>query len=279
MTFTPVIPTTGLAGWNFLQQTLSQQEKVFAESPEIKRDIDYFKDNIGDIKTLDDFMGDRRILKVALGAFGLGEEINKGAFVRKVLEEGVDARTDFARRLNNPDYIALAENFDFTNGDLSVPQITIDNVADKYERQNFEIEVGNVNDSMRLALNFERKISEFTGQGSTEKAGWFRLMGSVPMRTVLESAFNLPTSFSNLDIDRQQEILSDKMSAKYGDRTIESFSDPEVLNDLIQNFLLRQELNSGPSALTTGSTALSILGGGSNGLGSSGLFNILLSNA
>jgi hypothetical protein len=279
MTFTPVIPTTGLAGWNFLQQTLPQQEKVFAESPAIKRDIDYFKDNIGDIKTLDDFMGDRRILKVALGAFGLGEEINKGAFVRKVLEEGVDARTDFARRLNNPDYIALAENFDFTNGDLSVPQITIDDITDKYERQNFEIEVGNVNDSMRLALNFERKISEFTGQGSTEKAGWFRLMGSVPMRTVLESAFNLPTSFSNLDIDRQQEILSDKMSAKYGDRTIESFSDPEVLNDLIQNFLLREELDSGPSASTTGSTALSILGGGSNGLGSSGLFNILLSNA
>jgi len=91
MSFSPVIPSSGLIGWNFLQSTLDRQEDLFSKSPEINRDIEYFKENIGNIKTVDDFMGDRRIQKVALGAFGLGEEINKGAFVRKVLEEGIRA--------------------------------------------------------------------------------------------------------------------------------------------------------------------------------------------
>jgi hypothetical protein len=279
MAFTPVIPTSGLAGWNFLQATLPQQEEVFGKSPEIAREIDYFKETIGDIKTLDDFMGDRRVLKVALEAFGLGEEINKGAFVRKVLEDGVDDRSDFAVRLANSDYIALAENFNFTNGDLSLSQTSIDEIADRFERQSFEVEVGTVNNSMRLALNFERKIGDYVGQGSSEAGGWFGIMGSLPMREVVEKAFNLPSSFSSLDIDKQQEIFSDKMNAKYGDKSIESFGDPEILDDLISNYLLREELENGTSAVTSSSTALSILGGGSSGLGSAGLFNILLSNA
>ncbi|RKQ72145.1 uncharacterized protein DUF1217 [Litorimonas taeanensis] len=278
MAFTPVIPTTGLAGWNFLQQTLPRQEEIFSQSPEVSRELEYFNENIGNVKTLDDFMGDRRLLSVALGAFGLGDEIDKGAFVRKVLEEGVTESTAFARRLGNADYLAFAERFDFTNGDLKLFQTNIDDIMADYERQSFEVEVGNVDETMRLALNFERKIADYVGQGSTESGGWFQLMASVPMRTVLESAFNLPSSFANLDIDKQREIFSDKMNAKYGDKSIESFSDPEVVADLIQNYLLREEIDAGPTALTTGATALSLLSSASSGFGSSSLLNIILSN-
>jgi len=101
MPISPVLPTSGLTGWRFLNDSLETQETLFNSSPDISRDVDYFNENIGDIKTLDDFMGDRRILKVALGAFGLGDEINKGAFVRKVLEDGTEDRSAFAVRLNN----------------------------------------------------------------------------------------------------------------------------------------------------------------------------------
>jgi len=277
MVFSPVIPASGLLGWNFLQTTLTRQEEIHSKTPEIARDVDYFKENIGNIKTLDDFMGDRRILKVALNAFGLGEEINKGAFVRKVLEEGTEDRSSFANRLANSDYLALAETFNFSDGDLSLSDSIVDQISANYQRQDFEIEIGEVNDTMRLALNFERKIDDYVGQGSSEAGGWFQIMGSLPMRQVVEKAFNLPSSFSSLDIDRQQEIFSDKMNAKYGDKSIEAFSDPEVVDDLIKNYLLRQEIESGPSALTPGSTALSLLGGG-GGVGSSGLFNLILSN-
>lgn len=283
MSFSPVIPSSGLTGWNFLQRTLDRQEDLFSKSPEINREIEYFKENIGNIKTVDDFMGDRRIQRVALGAFGLGDEIDKGAFIRKVLEEGIRAPTStenasFAVRLNNPDYLALARNFDFTDGEFSLSDSLIEELTDKFERQNFEIEVGEVDDTMRLSLNFERRIGEYAGQGSTEDGGWFSLMGSVPMRTVLEGAFGLPSQFSALDIDRQKELLKDKAFAKFGEKSIEVFNDPENVQSLIKDYLLRSELENGPSASTPGSTALTLLGGGSSGLGSAGLFNILLSN-
>lgn len=280
MAFTPVIPNGGLAGWSFLQRTLDRQEEVFSKSPDIKRDIDYFKSNIQNVETLDDLMQDRKILKVALGAFGLGEEISKGAFVRKILEEGATEDGSFAKRLNNPDYIALAKTFDFAEGKLSLLQADIDRISDQYERQNFEIEVGNVDDSMRLALNFQREIQDFVGQGSSENAGWFKLMGSVPMRTVLEGAFNLPKEFAALDVDRQKEVLSDKAQQAFGGKSIEVFSDPAAVDKVIKDYLLREQINAGPSPSTPGFAALSILGqsNSGSGVGTSGLFNLLLSN-
>ncbi len=280
MAFTPVIPNSGLAGWSFLQRTIDRQEEVFAKSPDISRDIEYFRNNIQNIETLDDLMQDRKILKVALGAFGLGEEISKGAFVRKIIEEGTEDGS-FAKRLNNSDYIALARTFDFTEGSLSLSQADIDKISSQYERQNFEIEVGNVDDSMRLALNFQREIQDFVGQGSSENAGWFKLMGSVPMRTVLEGAFNLPQEFAALDVDRQKDILADKAQQAFGGKSIEVFREPEAVEKVIKDYLLREQINSGPSASTPGFAALSILGqsNSGSGVGTSGLFNLLLSNS
>ncbi|WP_416877208.1 DUF1217 domain-containing protein [Litorimonas sp.] len=278
MAFTPVIPNGGLAGWSFLQRTLDRQEDIFSKSPDIKRDIEYFKNNIQNVETLDDLMQDRKILKVALGAFGLGEEISKGAFVRKILDEGVTEQRSFARRLNNPDYIEMAKTFNFEGGQLSLSETDINRIAAQYERQNFEIEVGNVDDSMRLALNFQREIQDLAGAGLSENAGWFRLLGSVPMRTVIEGAFNLPTEFAALDIDKQKEILSDKAQSKFGGKSIDVFTDPDVVDRVINDFLLRKQIEAGPSTSTPGFAALSILGQSNSGVGSSGLFNLLLSN-
>ena len=276
MVFSPVLPATGLTGWNFLKASLPTQAALFEKSPEIERDLEYFEANIRDVKTLDDFMNDRRLQKVALGAFGLGDEINKGAFVRKVLDEGVAERTAFARRINNEDYIELATTFDFTDGDLRLNTFQIDDIKQAYRDETFEIALGDVDNNMRLALNFQREITDLANRGLSENGGWFKAMGSVPLRTVLESAFNMPEGFSQLDIDKQKELLSDKANSFFGGKGVEVFQDPEAVETTIRRFLLQEQIAAGPSSTTPGFAALTILGGG---LGSAGIENLLLSNA
>jgi len=255
MPIAPVLPTSGLTGWRFLNDSLETQEKLFNSSPDISRDVDYFNENIGDVKTLDDLMGDRRILKVALGAFGLGDEINKGAFVRKVLEEGTEDRSAFAVRLNNSDYLDMARTFDFSSGELTLSDSQRANITKQYQEETFEVSLGEVDNSMRLALNFQRDIAEIADQGLSENAGWFKVMGSVPLRTVFESAFNMPSGFAQLDIDRQKELL--------------------VIETTIRRYLLQEQVANGPSANTPGSAALSILTGGTS---SASIINLLISN-
>lgn len=277
MPFTPLIPVDGLAGWSFLKTTLPRQTEFFNSSPDIQRDIAYFEEHMPNVSTLDDLMGDRRLLKVALGAFGLQDEINKGAFVRKVLSDGTDDQSDFAVRLNNSNYLAFAEEIAVgEDGGINISSESISNMATQYERQSFEIELGNVNQNMRLALNFEREIEDLSNQNLTEAGGWFRVMGSTPLRSVIEAAFNLPSEFSALDIDRQKDILADKSQQLFGGSSIEVFQDSENVETLIRQFLLREGLNSGPTASTPGFAALSLLSGG---IGSGGIASLLLSNS
>lgn len=276
MPFTPVLPTSGLAGWNFLVESLDSQTEIFNRSPHIKRDVEYFENNIGSVETLDDLMSDRRLLKVTLGAFGLGEEINKGAFVRKILEEGTTDSKAFAVRLNNPDYLDMAKALPVAEGRLSINRELAAGLVRRYQSESFEVELGDVDNNMRLALNFKKDISELAVKDLSENAGWFKALGSVPLRTVLESAFNMPSGFSQLDLDQQKELLADKANALFGGKGVEVFRNPEAIETTIRRFLLQEQIKTGPSSSTPGYAALSIL---SAGLGSNSIANLLLSNA
>lgn len=276
MPFAPVIPTTGLSGWNFLQRTLSRQSEIFNSSPDIKRDITYFKENIGNISSLEEFVGDRRILKVALGAFGLDGEIDKRAFVRKILEEGTTDTTSFARRLNDPNYLQLAEVFSFGDGGFTATDSIIDDVVKRYEDEQFEIALGKVDPSQRLALNFERNITQIAEKDLTDEGGWFAVLASRPLREVIEDVFNLPESFSQIDLDQQVSYLQDRSLRLFGDSSVKVFLEPKNVEKAINRFHLIQQLNSGPSASTPGATAITLLSGG---LGAEGFANLLLSNS
>ena len=80
MTFTPVLPSGGYSGWSFLTRTLAAQKQAFVTDPAIQRDEDYFRDKIGKIDTAEKLVGDRRLLSVALAAYGLEGDANNTYF-------------------------------------------------------------------------------------------------------------------------------------------------------------------------------------------------------
>ena len=276
MPFSPTIPASGLAGWNFLQLSLSSQTEIFNRSPDIQREVEYFTENIGSVETLDDFISDRRLLRVSLGAFGLDDEINKGALVRKVLAEGTEDSSAFAVRLNNSNYLNFANVFKFDSDEnFQPPDDLVDQIVSQFHERQFEIELDNVDPNLRLASNFQREIVDLANSAQSVRAGWFRVLGSEPLREVVETVFNLPSSFSQLDVDKQVEILQDRSLQTFGTDGLEAFTDPDNVDTAIQRFFLQKQIEAGPSATAPGSTALTLLSGG---LGSTGIANLLLSN-
>ena len=117
--FQPVIPTSGLAGWNFLQRTYDTQIQTFSESPLQSRSVDYFRENIGEVASASDLVSDRRLLEVALGAFGLQDDIDNRYFVQKMLEEGTSSPDALANRFSDRRYSDFAEAFGFGPGETS----------------------------------------------------------------------------------------------------------------------------------------------------------------
>lgn len=271
MSFQPQIPLTGIAGWRFLERTQASQQSAFEKGPALTREIAYFKENIGKITSAEDLVADRRLLKVALGAFGLEGELDKKAYIRKVLQEGTDDPRAFANRLSDPSFKKLSGAFGF--GDAKGAQTDAagfaEFITDAYKTRAFEVAVGNSDENMRFALNFRREMAELSrGEGGS----WFSVLGSKPLRKVFESAFNLPREFGAIDVDRQREILREKSSAMFGSSSLTAFAEPQNVDKMLDRFLARAQMDQGPSPTTRGSVALALLQSSNNG--SQGLFNL-----
>lgn len=273
MTYQPVLPLSGIPGWRLLQRTEAAQKAAFDRSPEIERDVAYFEAKIGEVETAADLVADRRLLKVALGAFGMEGEIDKRAFLRKVLEEGTDASDAFANRLGDPSFRKLAEAFGFGNaggartGELGFAA----KITAAYKARSFAVAVGEADNDLRLAMNFRREIADLAaGEGKS----WYTVLASEPLRQVFDKALGLPEEFAQIDIDRQRDILAEKSAALFGDDTLAAFQDPAVVEKVIDRFLARAQAEAGPTAATPGAGALTLL---QSADASNGLLNLISS--
>lgn len=261
MNFTPAIPVGGYAGWAFLKRTMPAQTAAFAGSSGIKRDEDYFRAKIGTIDTAEQLVSDRRLLRVALGAFGLDNDINNQFFIRKVLEDGTLKPGTLANRLADKQYQKMSATFGF--GDFKIPATKISTFADKiltaYQARQFEIAVGEQNPDMRLALNLQRELPAIaTKPGSTENAKWFSVLGNAGLRRVFEKALGLPTGLGALDLDQQLGVFKDKARAQLGSDAMAQFSDPAAVDGLLRRFLLRSEAD-GFAQSGSGNSALQLM--------------------
>jgi hypothetical protein len=260
VTFTPVITSGGNAGWAFLQRTREAQQAAFDNSGLVKRDTEYFEQNIGKVTSPEHLMKDYRLLKVALGAFGLDEDINSKFFVRKVLEEGTLAEDAFANKLSDKRYKAMAQAFGF---ELQPPRTQVSDfgakITDAYKERQFEVAVGEQDQNLRLVMGFERELSNITKGATAETSMWFTIMATQPVRKVFEGAFNLPTALGTLGIDRQLEIFQEKAQAYFGTSNPTDFLDAERQEELTRRFLVQADLNAGASTTSPGSIALTLL--------------------
>jgi hypothetical protein len=263
MSFSPILPFGGYSGWAFLKRTMPAQKQAFEAAPTTARDEDYFRAKIGQVKTADDLVSDRRLLKIALGAYGLDSDINNRFFIKKVLEDGTLTPSALSNRLADKQYLAFSSAFGF--GDYAVPRTQLSDFADKtlaaYRTRQFESAVGEQNGDMRLALNAERELATLAARQIGGDTKWFNIMGSVPLRQVFEKALGLPASFASLDLDQQLTTLKEKTEKTFGGSDVSQFSDPAKLDALVRKFLIRSEAQASFAAAAPGAVALSLLQG------------------
>ena len=115
--FQPIVPMPPVwqAG-GFCSGPMTSSSPTFTSDRALKRDTEYFRENIGRVETAEDLVSDRRLMSVALGAFGLQDDIDNRYFIRKVLEEGTTNKKTLANRFADKRYKELSEAFGFGPG-------------------------------------------------------------------------------------------------------------------------------------------------------------------
>ncbi len=179
MTIAPLLPLSGYAGWRYLQRTLLEQQARVAASTTTQREETYFREKIGGVTSAADLVADRRLLQVALSAFGLEEQIDSKALIRQVLEGGTTDSDALANRLNNKAYAALAEAFAFDGETSAIAEEGFaDRILRSYETQTFQNAVTEQNETLGLALNAQQEIAALAETGSSDATKWYSILAS-----------------------------------------------------------------------------------------------------
>lgn len=263
MTFQPVVPFSGYPGWTFLQRTMDNQKAAFESSAPIQRATDAFRERIGNITSAADLVADRQLLEVALGAFGLGDDINNKYFIQKILEDGALSSDALANRLSDKRYLSMATVFGFGEfGDTGLTQTAnfADTIIDRYEARTFEAAVGAQNNDMRLALNFEPEMQDILDNTENVNARWFSIMGSEPLRNVVETALGLPSGLAGVDLDLQLTQFKERSNAVFGTEDPGDLLSSENQEKLLRLFFVRSEA-AATANLSGASIAITLLQG------------------
>ena len=246
MSFQPIIPLSGYAGWTYLQRTYEAQQQLFDTSSVNKRSDDYFRANISKVTSAAELVQDRRLLETALAAFGLQGDVQSKAFVRRLMEDGTSDSKALSNRLADKRYLAFAKAFDFSDPKHNPVKAIgfADQILGKAGVKRFEEAVGLQSDTMRLAMNVQRELAELATSEKSEATKWYTILGNKPLRQVFEKTFNLPESFGSSDIDAQLRTMQSKARSIFGSDSVSQFAKPEQMEKLTRLFVIKADMQA-----------------------------------
>lgn len=215
--------TTTSTTYRLITRNLDRSLAQTAAEKPVALETAYYLKNIGNIKSIDDFIKDTRLFNYAMTAFGLDDMKQAKAFMRKVLTEGVADPTSFANRLADDRFVNFAKTFDFaTSGeDTTASADATQGVVDRYVRQTMEVEAGADNEGVRLALYFQRTAPTVSSA--------YGILGDAALWQVVKTVYGFPDGMSNADIDKQAAAVNARLD-------IADLQDPTKLDKLIQRF-------------------------------------------
>ncbi|WP_429931792.1 DUF1217 domain-containing protein [Agrobacterium vitis] len=101
-------------GYDLVNRDMKASLKRVSQEPEVAREQKYYQENIGKVKTVDDFMNDDRLYQYTMKANGLEDMTYAKAFMKKVLESDLSDENSYANKLSDDRYRDFARSFNFS---------------------------------------------------------------------------------------------------------------------------------------------------------------------
>ncbi|MEL6316090.1 MAG: DUF1217 domain-containing protein, partial [Pseudomonadota bacterium] len=241
------------------------EERLIANgAPE--EDLFYLRQNFDRVNSGLDLALDERLADIALSAFGVRKGEVEDSLLLSLVVSDVSDPNSFVNVFGDERFIEFASVFGQGAGSRGNTGLASfqNEVVDAYQERLFEVSVGNVDQDLRLALNFRREIEEIA-QTSSETAGFFGLLGSQPLREVIQGGLGLPPEFAQIDLDTQVERIRAGVNDLFGTDQISAFRDPANVDRIVELFLLNRSLSAGAEGASAqsgpSSPALTLLQG------------------
>ncbi len=173
------------------------------------RDAAYYKENIGKVASVDEFLDDYRLYSYAMKAYGLEDMTYAKAFMRKVLDSDLSDANSFANKLTDERYRGFVSAFSFSASTaVAQSDAQLDEVIGLYsataanagaaiqeETRYYDIVIDTVTGVDQLLNNDRLRNYMFTAFG-IDPATYSRAV----VRGVLSSDLDDPASYFNTEL-------------------------------------------------------------------------------
>lgn len=221
-------------------QNLSRYQAMTAAEPAVKTATAYYEANIGSVSSVQDLVGNYRLLSYALNAYGLGDQVNNKGLITEVLEGGVSNSKSLANTLPDSRWKAFAAAFNFVDSGATSPSSSsaVTTTTSDYVEQQLESDQGGQDVGVQLALYFRRVAPTVNSE--------YGILADTNLLQVAATIMGLSPSAA---ADLQPQTLSELMP-------VSDLQDPAKLQQLTERFTAMYDYTYGPgSGATTSLTA------------------------
>ncbi|UXS00399.1 DUF1217 domain-containing protein [Agrobacterium tumefaciens] len=225
-----------------------------ADKTAATKETEYFTAEMQKIKTLDEFLANDRLTKLAMESLGIDPESVTKEQLEKMFTSDLDDPDSYLNKEMDPVFrrLVTAFNFDTEGNLLREDRSSIQTrrglyeTLDNYLQQTLETQAGEDNAGVRLALYFQRIAADTTS--------YYSILADTALQEFVNTTFGIPDEMANADVDTQVTMMK-----KYFD--IEDFQDPDQVKKLISRFTVMYD-----SEQNTSDPILTLFSGGSVGI-------------
>ena len=230
-------------------------EKARFGTPEDKKKAEaeakYYAEQIQKIDSLKEFLATPRLVNFVLEANDIDPKTVPEGFLAQIFASDLDDPDSFVNQQPNRSYRTIVASFNFgATGKVERPHDTaiqtrrgIYQTLDYYVRQAMEIEAGEENAGVRLALYFERNAHTVSSA--------YDILADDALYEVFKVTYGLPDDIGSADIDAQAELIKRYLDLK-------DLQDPEKVAKMITKFSVLFDLEN----FNDTSGAIAVLSGG-----------------
>ncbi|MFA7430429.1 MAG: DUF1217 domain-containing protein [Rhodospirillaceae bacterium] len=216
--------SSSFGAYRVVNGRLDSLRDTFAKQPEVARELDYLRQKMPAVGSVEDLLEDPRLMQITTTAFGLEENAFAKGFFRKLLSEDSSDPASLAKRMVDPRYKEMVAflQFDTKGAQNMKSPAWVEKLGDLYLTRSFENAAGAASPDLRDALYFQRKAPEIKS--------YYDILGDRTLSEVVRRAVGLPSSMSGVDLERQVTALKGKVN-------LEDFKNPAKLSRMVDRFL------------------------------------------
>ncbi|WEZ84198.1 DUF1217 domain-containing protein [Rhizobium sp. 32-5/1] len=224
----------------------------------------YYSAEVEKLASLDDLLGNRRLVDFILVAAGIDPKEVETDYVRQMFESDLNDPDSLVNTQADTRYREIVASFNFNlEGEIVRPESGqiqsrrgLLDTNDLYLNQTLEETEGEDNAGVRLALYFKRMASGISNA--------YDLLADSALLQVIQTTFNIPKEMSSADVDLQYDYINRVLD-------IEDLHDPEALEKLMARFTALYDIENNVD-VSAGELILS--GGGGGGISADTLLSL-----